>query len=368
MKHLELAGTPFELGLLHGSTLAAPIRELIEQSGYDPAGLMAALSGAADSEECAPRLHQRDVLDRMCNELGETLAARCPNLVEEMRGIAEGAGQLYQDILLLNVGYDAEGEFLSRYPQCTAVGLPNTSQGPLLAKTEDVNPVWRDRQAFFRVQPSDGYAFLTYAPAGTLWIDGGINEAGLGLVMTGLGPAGPAHRDGLPHDLFLRQTLLRCATVEEALAFAEAYPLRFGGCTMTLADSTSGDVTVVENYPTLRAVRRSSGEPTLRTNHPRCPESLALPRNERWAERVGIPGLVANSRARAQNGAHLLQEIPRSIEGLQRFLSDHAEDGAICQHGQAGLHTAVAMIVVPQQRAIIATEGYGCGAFVTHTI
>jgi hypothetical protein len=368
MEHLDLAGTSFEIGLQHGRRLALSIAELVEQSGYDPGGMLATLGIAGHEKQATPTGREHPVVERMCRELGQTLVARCPNLVDEMRGIAEGADQVYQDILLLNVGYDAEGEFLGRYPHCTAAGLPHTAEGALLAKTEDVNPIQRDRQAFFRFRPQDGHAFITYAPAGTVWVDGGVNEAGLGLVMTGLGPAGPADRAGLPHDLLLRQTLLRCATVDEALAFAEAQPLRFGGCTMTMADVTSDDITVVENTPSVRAVRRSSSEPTLRTNHPQCPETIALARNERWAARVGHPGLLANSAARLQNGLRLLQEIPRSIEGLQRFLSDHADSGAICQHGQAGLHTAVAMVVVPRERSIIASEGYGCGQYVTHTV
>jgi hypothetical protein len=365
MEHLELAGHPHEMGLSHGRLLAGTIRRLLADGGYDADGLRSALAARRAQPQAGS---SSDPVHDMCRRLGLTLDARCPNLVEEMRGIAEGAGATYQDILLLNVGYDAEGEFLSRVPQCTAVGLPGTDEGPLLAKTEDVNPVQWESQAFFRVRPREGHAFLVYSLAGTVWVDGGVNEAGLGLVMTGLGPAGPTQPDGLPHDLLLRQTLLRCATVDEALAFAEAHPLRYGGCTMTLAGTTSGDITVVENMPTVRAVRRSRREATVRTNHPQCPETLALTRDQRWAARVGIPELLANSEDRARNAARLALEIPRSVAGLQRFLSDHAASGAICQHGQAGLHTAVAMIVIPQQRALVAAEGYGCGPFVEHAL
>jgi len=43
----------------------------------------------------------------------KTLLARCPNLVEEAHGIAEGAGLSYGKVLLLNVGYDAKGDALN---------------------------------------------------------------------------------------------------------------------------------------------------------------------------------------------------------------------------------------------------------------
>jgi len=349
MEHIELSGTPFEMGLQHGRQLARLIPKVIEQTCQLPEGMQDAVRAAAYNVE-------------------RTLLARCPDVVEEMHGIAEGAGLAYEEILLLNVGYDAKGDALCSARHCTAIGLPNTSEGPLVAKTDDVGMEERGFEVFFRVRPQGGRAFICYAFGGTLFNHGGINEAGLALAMTGLQPAGRRNLDGIPSLIFLRQVLMRCATVEEALAFAEANPLRGYGCTMTMADATSGDVTVVENYPAMRAVRRSSQEPTVRTNHPQCTETLALPRDELWAARYGLPELISNSQARAENAARLVREIPWTVAGLKRLLGDHAESGAICQHGQAGLHTSIAMIMIPRRRTMIAAEGYGCEPYVEHTV
>lgn len=349
MEHVELNGTPFEMGLQHGRQLAGLIPQVIEHTCQSSEETLVAVRAAARNIE-------------------KTLLARCPNLVEEMRGIAEGIGLPYEEILLLNVVYDAKGDVFDPPAHCTAIGLPNTLEGPLVAKTDDVAIEERDFEVFFRVHPQDGHAFICYAFGGAVWNHGGINEAGLALAMTGLQPAGRRDPEGLPSLLFLRQTLLWCATVEEALAFAEANPLRGYGCTMTMADPTSGDVMVVENYPAMRAVRGSSRGPTVRTNHPRCVETMALPPDELWAARYGIPELIPNSQARAENAARLVQEIPQSVDGLKQLLGDHAESGAICQHGQAGLHTSIAMIMVPWRRAMIGTEGYGCEPYVEYTI
>jgi hypothetical protein len=129
---------------------------------------------------------------------------------------------------------------------------------------------------------------------------------------------------------------------------------------MTMADPSSGDITVVENYPSQRAVVRSSEEATLRTNHPRCQTSLGLRVDEGWTRRMGHPDLGANSRARARNAARLTEHVARTVDGLKRFLGNHARSGAVCQHGQAGLHTSFAVIMVRLQRALVAAEGYGC--------
>ena len=73
-----------------------------------------------------------------------------------------------------------------------------------------------------------------------------------------------------------------------------------------------------------------------------------------------------NSRARAENAERLAERLAWTVDGLKRFLGDHARPGAICQHGQAGLHTSFAVILVPKQRALIAVEGYGCESYVQY--
>jgi hypothetical protein len=83
-------------------------------------------------------------------------------------------------------------------------------------------------------------------------------------------------------------------------------------------------------------------------------------------QEILFPGLWENSRSRYQNAEKLAKQIPHSAEGLQGFLGDHAALGAVCQHGkvgQADLHTSVAMILAPKRRAMIASEGYGCGTY-----
>jgi len=349
MEHVDLHGSAREMGRQHGHRLAGLIPQVIRHYRPHPDEPSPAMRAAAYRIERA-------------------LLGHCPNVVEEMRGIAEGAGVSYEDILLLNVQGDAEGD-LAASPaaptvRCTAIGLPATPEGPLVAKTDDVGSDARGFETWFRARPEDGYPFMCNAFAGMAANQGGLNAAGLALVMTGLLPAGRRDHEGIPSLLFLRQALQECATVEEALAFAGAHPLRGYACSMTMADARSAAVTVVENYPAGRAVRRSM-QPTVRTNHPQCAESPAMSAEQARAAGERWPGLLANSLARAENAARLVREIPRSTAGLQRLLADHGEPGAICQHGQAGLHTSVAMIVIPHQRVILAADGYGCEPYRT---
>jgi isopenicillin-N N-acyltransferase-like protein len=345
MQHIELSGPPFEMGEQHGRRLAGLIAEEIEH--------YAGVWGRPGPEQMAGAA-----------EIEAALLARCPHLVEELRGIAAGAGLPYEQILWLNVGYDAPAAG-APMPCCTAIGLPGTLDGPLVAKTDDVPFDERQYETFVRARPRQGHSFMCYCFAGWAANQGGINDAGLALAMTGLPAAGPRNSAGIPSLLFLRLVLERCATLDEALALAEEVPLRGAACSMTLADAQSDEVVVVENYPALRAVRRSRLEPTVRANHPLCPETQAL---QSAGAPARIPGLAVNSRQRVENASRRLRQLPRSLAGLQALLGDHSEPGAVCQHGQAGLHTSIAMIMIPRRRAMLAAEGYGCEPYVEYTL
>ena len=249
--------------------------------------------------------------------------------------------------------------------------------------------MWRRRNAsfevLFRVRPASGHAHLCYAFGGTLWNQGGLNAAGLALAMTGLPPAGRRNPAGIPGLLLLRQILLRCATAEEALAYAASHPLRGYGCTLTLADATGGDVVVAELCGAAADTGRSGTAKRRGTvacpdavkgaaNRPSAPtihgvlRLIALAPDREWLARYGVPGLRENSEARVANAERLAREMPWTVEGLKSLLGDHTVPGAICQHGQAGLHTSIAMIMIPWRRAMIVSEGYGCGIYREYTI
>lgn len=294
-----------------------------------------------------------------------TLRRRCPNLVGEMEGIAAGAGLPYEDILLLNVFYDAQVVALKH---CTSIALPRTPDGPLLAKTDDVSLAERGLETFFRAElpEGEGYSSIYYAFAGTLWAIGGINRAGLAQVMTGLVPGKTEDLDGIPSCLFLRLLLDQCGTVDEALDLSERQPLLRWGLTLALADPSSEEVVMVEDYPTARGVQRSRSEPLVRTNYAHLPETKDLMAVAQYAS--VHPGLWENSLYRYANGARLAPKIEPSVDGLKNLLRDHTEPGAICQHGQADLHTALAIILAPRRRTMLVAEGYGCGDYREWTI
>lgn len=348
MQHLTLSGSPSEIGAGHGRALAALIPRVIRQLAQPAAG----------PAHAPARQTMLASLER-----------RTPDLLAEMQGIAAGAGLPAEAVLDLNMAYDLAVENPSSPAYCTAIGLPNTPEGPLVAKTDDVVLAERPFETFFQLRPRSGHASLHYAYAGTVWNQGGLNAAGLAIAMTGLPPLGPRRPDGLPSLLFLRLALTHCATTAEVLALADAHPVCGYGCTLTLADMASGDITILESTPTRRAVRREARQPTIRTNHPQCAEVGALAAEPALPEVADAAAeFQANSLARAARARILADQIPRSTTGLKQLLADHAAPGGICQHGAAGLHTSIAMIMLPRQRVLMAAEGYGCEPYVEYAL
>lgn len=339
-QHLTLSGSPYERGRQHGEQAASLIEKAVRYyNRYSE--------------------NERPELDAEAKRIEENLYRWCPETVEEMRGIAGGSGLPYPEILLLNVNYEVQAR-PGRH--CTVLGLPDTADGPLIAKTDDVYPEERELETFYRVEPEQGYVYSYYAIAGTLWAVGGVNEMGLVQAMTGLTPSRDQNPGGIPSCIFLKLVLERCATTQAAIELSRAWPLLRWGHTLTLADPSANEIVIIEDYPTTVAIRRSDCEPLVQTNHCLLAETASL-MGTVAEQNQAFPGLWENSHNRYENAARLAGEIPRSVEGLKRFLGDHSEPGAICQHGQANLHTSFAMILAPRQRAMLVAEGYGCETY-----
>lgn len=344
MKHIKVNGTSFERGLQHGQQLAPLVHKSVEHHRY-------LLEGREERARAATKV------------IEGSLRAHFPEIVEEMKGIAEGAKTDYMDILLLNTVYDAVG---AGFHHCTAIGLPKTPEGPLVGKSTDVGLEEMGLMTSFQVHPRDGYAYLHCAYAGTLWTEAGVNDAGLACAWTGLFPHSSVWRSGTSIFFLPRVILERCGAVDEAMALLNAHTPVFTGATITLADSSWEGVIVVEDLPLGRSACWTEDVPTVRTNHPHCPEIAAMAAGEAEVA-VLYPGLYENSRARYANARRLVGEITPSSENLRAIYSDHTQPGAICQHGEAQLHTASAVILVPRSRTMFQTEGYGCGPWISRT-
>lgn len=334
---VETEGTPYEIGLQHGRKAQKQIRACFER--LCPVG---------------ERTQERR---QHAGEIERQIAERMPAALEEMHGIADGARQPYEDILLMNLSVELwqEDLYMPRR-NCTIIGVAGAE--PLVAKTIDVSP-GDDRYIIcHQVKPQSGYDFLHLTYAGTVWTDGGVNGAGLAQSNSSL-ESNQCNWAGFPVFIMARYLLQTCSSVSEALSVAECFEGINSGGNVLLGDS-SGDFVVLEKTVS-QAVRRLKedtkadgqvGEIIFATNHSVTEEMEPL--------LGGSEALLTNSRHRFDNLTVLARDVKRDLEGTFSFLRNHTSPGGLCQHGQGALHTVGAFVGSPKRAMLWIARGYPC--------
>jgi isopenicillin-N N-acyltransferase like protein len=254
-----------------------------------------------------------------------------PAYLEEMRGIARGAGIDLADVLAINVRtevmYAGKARQAPLAPaECSAFAVvPVPGQGPA-ATLVGQNWDWLLHSAqtlvVLEARQDAGPDFVTVVEAGLL-AKVGLNAAGLGLVTNALVTDADTGEAGLPYHVLLR-ALLDCATVTEALTVLQA-GVRSSSANYLIAHS-SGAALDVEAAPgdftRLYPLLGDHGV-LLHTNHflsPRLhPVDLSL-----WA--------MPDSAVRLQR---LRAGVPRppALGDFRALLADHADyPHGICSH------------------------------------
>lgn len=177
---IELSGTPYERGLAHGQSCADDIRQMlvawrrhVSQRGV-----------AADDYLRAFR-SRTDFLKGFKDQ--------APHLVDELRGIAEGAQLPFEQIVDLQL-LDEEWWFRQLYPatidaiphHCSALALDVPAGGVLVAQNFD-GASWMEglQRVFHHRDPAHGFDALIFSLPGMLALNG-VNRQGLAVCVNSL--------------------------------------------------------------------------------------------------------------------------------------------------------------------------------------
>lgn len=291
------------------------------------------------------------------------LADVAPDLLAEMRGIAEGAGQELDAIVALNARTEllAGGARLvgSAHPgyaaaiarnraagvpqpadesaaagaatgqadpgECTTVAaLPGaTADGrTLLAQTWDWNGDQRAACVLLRVSAPGKPALLTLTEAGIV-AKIGLNRAGLGVCLNILRSHADGQRPGLPVHVLLRQ-VLEASSLEEALDRVMAAAAGASSC-VTIADAQGRAVSLEVTPGGVGALEPAAGL-LAHTNHCVIAETRA-------GECAHDP--TSSSVPRYNRALELLRSGQGRLDAaaLQALLCDHhAAPFCICRH------------------------------------
>lgn len=277
MPELILEGSARERGTQHGETLREQVnegldrwRELVAARGQNP--------------------------DRRVIEIAErspyvgTLQSRCPDLLDEVRGIAEGAAVTFAEALVLNL-MDEEWWFRDGEESgCSLVaGRPAGARAPVLAQNMDL-PTWmEDLQVVLRIRHAGedaGTERVVLSAAGMI----GLTGARGGGVAVGVNTLLqlPRSLHGVPV-AFVVRSVLEHPSAESAAGWLAAMPHSSGQHYAIVDDH---QVIGVECSAAGAALRHFAPEEwLLHTNHPLWsdPSIISPP------EAVGIVGVRLHS-------------------------------------------------------------------------
>ena len=228
---IDLSGTPRERGRIHGKAAADRLRRGAKMYAES------LLKSGVDWKE----------LERRAEALVPGIEKFDPTYVEEMRGIAEGAGEPFAAVVLMNartemVAAARRQQATKHFPDgCTAAfALPEaTADGVLL---HGQNWDWRAECAetgvILRIHNDDGPDILTFTEAGGL-ARSGLNSAGIGLTANALEcDRDYQHGAGVPLP-FIRRKVLESAHLAQAVNTIFATP-KLGSNHMAVSQAVAG--------------------------------------------------------------------------------------------------------------------------------
>jgi isopenicillin-N N-acyltransferase-like protein len=175
---IDLSGSPRERGRTHGQAAADRLRRGIRMYSES------LLKNGVDWKE----------LERRAEAMVPAIERFDPAYIEEMRGIAEGAGEPFAGVMLMNartemVAAARKQHVEKHFPDgCTAAfALPEASADGVLLHGQNWD--WRTECAetgvILRIRRDDGPDILTFTEAGGL-ARSGLNSAGIGLTANAL--------------------------------------------------------------------------------------------------------------------------------------------------------------------------------------
>ncbi len=180
----------------------------------------------------------------------DPIRAYAPSTLDEIAGVAEGAGVAFEDVLAINTRTEVMYAAKARQArgECTAfAALANaTADGHLLVgQNWDWLPHAAETVVVLRVDPDDGPSFVSVVEAGLL-AKTGLNEHGIGVVTNALVSDRDVGAPGVPYHVLLR-ALMTAETPTAALALLQG-PSRSSSANYLIAHR-DGQAVDVEAIP-----------------------------------------------------------------------------------------------------------------------
>lgn len=290
LSRVTLAGEGFALGLAHGQALRTDIQDVVRHMNEEVLGTL-----------------KRDWLLRTAWKLDAEAPER---FRQEMKGVAEGAGVRYADILLINTFDD-----LKHVSGCSSAVAPGGSDRPLRhARNLDYPVPYLARHKVVFDLDLPGGRLRTIGFPGFIGVLTGMSDRGLGLSSH----TSKSHRNavGEPSGLVYRRMLEEARDLDGAQRILAAARRTLGN-NLALSDARRQEARALEFDAKGLAARPAEGDRLFVTNHFQSP-GLQRHQDAAWYR----PGSGSSARV-----ACLARSLPPGDLTPEAFLAALSERG-----------------------------------------
>ena len=212
IREVSLSGSGYELGLQHGTLLKKEIGEVVKKMKQNTATNL-----NKDAEQVLNEFHAYA-------NFNESIKKYTPDLYEEIRGIAEGSGQAFNDIMVLNL-LDEFWVYINTLENhhCSGMGIPSVNGSTsYIAQNMDIEKYTDGYQILMRLERTitrPEQLILTHP--GLIALNG-MNETGIGACMNTLMQL-KASSSGLPVAFIVRR-IINSTDKADVLDFIQSVP------------------------------------------------------------------------------------------------------------------------------------------------
>ncbi len=314
---LEVSGGPRERGRAHGEAFREEIAPL--------------LPAYFDYMDATSRNHGVEPVTKaraleICGTYIEPAERYAPDLVEEVRGIGEGADVPFEEVVALNAFLDLFDYLSPSFVEagCTTLMAPGdrAGAGAMIGQNYDLPGIFAPAAVLLKVAGEEGPDALIYTTAGMLGC-AGLNSAGIGVVINNLIPEDAG--SGVPYPFLIRR-ILAAEQIGDAVD-AVAAVRRASGMNYVLCDR-HGEIYDLETTAGEVEVSCPFDGPMAHSNHYLAERLKPLERRA-WDQR-------GQSIARWGRATRLLRGSDRlDANALKGALGDHVNSPiAICRHNE----------------------------------
>jgi isopenicillin-N N-acyltransferase-like protein len=363
---VEASGKPYDMGYSIGSELKDIIKKTVERWFNFLSSIPLKSTKTAQSAGIA--LPREDALN-ISGKMMPYAAEYAPDLVEECRGIAKGAGLKFEEIFHINCFLDMYDYVLlpsTRWKPwlgrvgCTTVGVSGqateSKKDVIIGQNYDLDrpETFQEASTILKLSPDKSPSIVLYTIAGAVGC-AGLNSSGIGMVINKLWPsdAGP----GVPYCFLVRKALQKdlVSDVLETVTTAK----RASGAHFLITNS-SGDIFSLEVTATKHEIISPTDGVYAHTNHYLTRELKPFDTSGPW---------IGNSLVRLSRIRRYLYENRGKItlEKCREWLKDHVNyPYSICRHGsekepmESGARTIASFFFLPKESRVLATYGNPC--------